>query len=142
ERARAQVAHRRSHGPGPDLQALIETLSGRKGYPERFAVRVGHRLLFVRVGSIDWIGAEGNYACLHAGKQAYLIRDTMTALERRLDPRTFLRIHRSTIVNVERVREIQSLSNRTFVVMLEDGSKLESSSGYRQQIQEWIERSA
>ena len=66
----------------------------------------------------------------------------MTALEKRLDPRSFLRIHRSTIVNLDRVREIQSLSNRTYVVILEDGSKLESSSGYRQQIQDWIDRSA
>lgn len=142
ERARAQVAHRRNHGPAPDLRALMDSLAERKGYPDRFAVRVGHRLLFVRVGAIDWIGAEGNYACLHAGKQSHLIRDTMTSLERRLDPQTFLRIHRSTIVNMERVREIQSLTNRSYVVILEDGTKVESSSGYRQQIQEWIERSA
>jgi two-component system, LytTR family, response regulator len=142
ERARAQVAHRRSNGGGPDLSALIQSLSSRKGYPDRFAVRVGHRLLFVRVSSIDWIGAEGNYASLHAGKQPHLIRDTMTALEKRLDPRTFLRIHRSTIVNLERVREIQSLTNRSYVVILDDGTKLESSAGYRQQIQEWIDRSA
>ena len=142
ERARAQVSHRQNDGTGPDLRALVETLAGRKGYPERFAVRVGHRLLFVKVSSIDWIGAEGNYASLHSGKQAHLIRETMTALEKRLDPRSFLRIHRSTIVNLDRVREIQSLSNRTYVVILEDGSKLESSSGYRQQIQDWIDRSA
>jgi two-component system, LytTR family, response regulator len=141
DRARAQVAHRRSNGADPDLRALLDSLAGNRGYPERFAVRVGHRLLFVRVSSIDWIGAEGNYACLHAGKQSHLIRETMAALERRLDPHTFLRIHRSTIVNLERVREIQSLSNRTYVVILEDGTKVESSSGYRQQIQEWIDRS-
>lgn len=142
ERARAQVAHRHSHGPTPDLRALIESLSEQRGYPRRFAVRVGHRLLFVRVDSIDWIGAEGNYASLHTGKQSHLIRDTMTSLERRLDPRAFLRIHRSTIVNLERVKEIQTLTNRSYVVILEDGTKLESSSGYRQQIQDWIERSA
>ena len=136
------MSHRQNDGTGPDLRALVETLAGRKGYPERFAVRVGHRLLFVKVSSIDWIGAEGNYASLHSGKQAHLIRETMTALEKRLDPRSFLRIHRSTIVNLDRVREIQSLSNRTYVVILEDGSKLESSSGYRQQIQDWIDRSA
>lgn len=142
ERARAQVAHRRTNGPEPDLRALLQSISERQGYPDRFAVRVGHRLLFVRVASIDWIGAEGNYACLHAGKQSHLIRDTMTSLERRLDPRIFLRIHRSTIVNLERVREIQSLTNRSYVLILEDGTKVESSSGYRQQIQEWIDRSA
>ena len=142
ERARSRLAHRRGNGASPDLRALLDTLSQRQGYPERFAVRVGHRLIFVRVASIDWIGAEGNYASLHAGKQVHLIRETMAGLERRLDPNVFLRIHRSTIVNLERVREIQSLSNRTFVLILEDGSKLESSSGYRQQIQEWIERSA
>lgn len=141
ERARAQVAHRRGNGRNPDIRALLETLAAHAGYPERFAVRVGHRLLFVRVTSVDWIGAEGNYACLHLGKQSHLIRETMAGLERKLNPRHFLRIHRSTIVNLERVREIQSLSNRSFVLILEDGTRLESSGGYRQQIQDWIDRS-
>ncbi|HEX6068627.1 MAG TPA: LytTR family DNA-binding domain-containing protein [Longimicrobiaceae bacterium] len=142
ERARAQVAHRRNNGGDPDLRALLQSLSRRDGYPDRFAVRVGHRLIFVRVEGIDWIGAEGNYACLHSGKHSHLIRETMSALEKRLDPARFLRIHRSTIVNIDRVREMQSLSNRTYVVILEDGTKLESSSGYRQGLQEWIDRSA
>lgn len=142
ERARSQVMQRRQGGEAPDLRALLETLASRTGYPDRFAVRVGHRLLFVPVQTIDWIGAEGNYARLHAGKQTHLVRDTMAALERRLDPRIFLRIHRSTIVNLRRVREIQTLSNRAFVLILEDGTKLESSGGYRKAIQEWIERSA
>jgi two-component system LytT family response regulator len=142
ERARAQVAHRRNNGADPDLRALLQSLSRRDGYPDRFAVRVGHRLIFVRVDAIDWIGAEGNYASLHSGKQSHLIRETMSALEKRLDPARFLRIHRSTIVNIDRVREMQSLSNRTYVVILEDGTKLESSSGYRQGLQEWIDRSA
>lgn len=142
ERARAQVTQRRQGAAPPDLRALLETLAGRAGYPERFAVRVGHRLLFVPVQTIDWIGAEGNYARLHAGKQTHLVRDTMTALERRLDPRHFLRVHRSTIVNLRRVREIQTLSSRTFVLILDDGTKLESSGGYRRAIQEWIDRSA
>ncbi|HEX6927348.1 MAG TPA: LytTR family DNA-binding domain-containing protein [Longimicrobiaceae bacterium] len=144
QRARAQVDHRRDNGEIPDLQALLRTLAARSGsgYPDRFAVRVGHRLIFVRVSSVDWIGAEGNYAALHAGKQSHLIRETMSALERKLDPRRFLRIHRSTIVNLDRVREIQSLSNRAFVLVLEDGTKLESSGGYRHRIQEWIDRSA
>ena len=142
ERARAQVMQRRQGAAPPDLRALLETLAGRAGYPERFAVRVGHRLLFVPVQTIDWIGAEGNYARLHAGKQTHLVRDTMAALERRLDPRHFLRIHRSTIVNLRRVREIQTLSSRAFVLILEDGTKLESSGGYRRPIQEWIDGSA
>ena len=140
ERARAQVGHRRNHGVDPDLRGLLQALSERRGYPDRFAVRVGHRLLFVKVASIDWIGAEGNYASLHAGKQTHLIRETMAGLEKRLDPSRFLRIHRSTIVNIERVKEMQTLSSRTYLVVLEDGTKLESSSGYREKLQEWIER--
>lgn len=142
DRARAQVAHRERVGAEPDLRALLQSLTRRSGYPERFAVRVAHRTIFVRVNTIDWIGAEGNYASLHCGKQAYLIRETMTGLEKRLDPEVFLRIHRSTIVRADRVREMQSLSNRSYAVLLEDGTRLESSSGYRQSIQRWIDRSA
>jgi two-component system LytT family response regulator len=142
ERARAQVSHRKTNGARTDLRELLRSLDGQSGYPERFAVRVGHRLLFVRVEQIDWIGAEGNYASLHAGRQTHLIRETMSALERRLDPARFMRIHRSTIVNIDRIRELQSLTNRSYMVILEDGTRLESSSGYRQALQEWIERSA
>lgn len=140
ERARAQVRHIRRGGAPPDLGALLDTVTEVTGYPERIVVRVAQRLILVRVDTIDWIGADGNYAVIHVGKQTHLLRETMSRLERRLDPRRFMRIHRSRIVNLERVREIQSLSSRTFVFVLEDGSKLESSSGFRQQIQSWIDQ--
>ena len=139
ERARAQVLQRRRGEGMPDLTALLEAIADRQGYPERIVVRLGHRLILVPVQTIDWIGAEGNYARLHAGKQGHLVRDTMAGLERRLDPAVFLRIHRSTIVNTRRVREIQTLSSRTFVLILEDGTRLESSGGYRRSIQQWID---
>lgn len=141
ERARVQAAHRRTSGADeePRIRALLESLAKESGYPERFAVRSTSRTVFVRVDSIDWIGAEGNYARLHIARQSHLIRETMAALEQRLDPRRFLRIHRSTIVNIERIREIQNLGTRSWVVILEDGTKLESSNGYRKAIQEWIE---
>ncbi len=140
ERARVHAAHRRSGtGEEPRMRALLDALAKDSGYPERFAVRSTNRTVFVRVDSIDWIGAEGNYARLHTAQQSHLIRETMAALEQRLDPRKFLRIHRSTIVNIERVREIQSLGTRSWVLILENGTKLESSNGYRKAIQEWID---
>lgn len=139
ERARTQVLLRGRGGASPGLRALLEAIGGGRGYPERIVVRLGHRLILVPVQTIDCIVAEGNYARLHVGKQGHLVRDTMAALERRLDPSIFLRIHRSTIVNTRRVREIQSLSSRAFVLILEDGTRLESSGGYRRSIQEWID---
>ena len=139
ERARVQVLQRDRGEAVPDLKALLEAVGAHRGYPDRIVVRLGHRLILVPVQTIDWIEAEGNYARLHAGKQGHLVRDTMAGLERRLDPAIFLRIHRSTIVNTRRVREIQTLSSRAFVLILEDGTRLESSGGYRRPIQEWID---
>lgn len=139
ERARAQVLHLRRGGAAPQLDDLLNAVADASGYPERIVVRVGQKLVFVRVQTIDWIGADGNYAVIHVGKETHLLRETMNRLERRLDPRRFMRIHRSTIVNLDRVREIQSLSSRSFLLTLEDGTRLESSSGFRQPLQRWIE---
>jgi two-component system LytT family response regulator len=88
-----------------------------------FPVRARGRVTLVRHGEVDWIEAQGDYACLHAGPREFLVRETMAALERRLDGR-FLRIHRSTIVNVDRVRELRSLENGDFLVFLQGGGEL------------------
>ena len=87
---------------------------------------------------VDWIGAEGNYARIHAGKQAHLVRETLTDLERRLDSCRFLRIHKSTIVNADRIREIQPTVNGAHLVLLRDGSRLTWSRGYRSRLKDLI----
>ena len=102
---------------------------------ERFRVRNGSRIVFVDADRVDWIGAEGNYLRLYSGKQSHLIRETLSHVESRLDPRRFMRIHRSTIVNLDRVRALESVFQREYLLILEDGTRLPSSSSYRSRLE-------
>lgn len=103
---------------------------------ERLIVKTGGRLFFLRTDEIDWIEAAGNYVRLHVGKDAHLLRETMNSIEARLDPKHFLRIHRSRIVNMERVKELHPWFNGDYAVILRDGTKLMLSRGYRDKLQE------
>jgi two-component system LytT family response regulator len=94
-------------------------------------VRSGGRIRLVPVGEVDWIEAADNYVRLHAGAERHLVRETMAAMEARLDPARFARIHRSTIVNLARIRELQPTFNGEYLVLLHSGAKLTLSRGYR-----------
>ncbi|HVL66122.1 MAG TPA: LytTR family DNA-binding domain-containing protein [Vicinamibacterales bacterium] len=107
---------------------------------DRFVIKAGGRVFFVRAEDIDWIEAAGNYVKLHVGSEAHLFRETMNALEARLNPDVFYRIHRSHIVNIERVRELQPWFNGEYVVFLKDGTRLTLSRGYREKLQERLGR--
>jgi two-component system LytT family response regulator len=101
-----------------------------KAYATRFQVRLGHRVRLVRADEIDWIEAHGDYAGLHAGGQLHLLRETLQRLAGRLDPTQFVRIHRSAIVRLDRVAEMQALSNRDHLLRLRDGAVLRASRTY------------
>lgn len=92
------------------------------GWQERFAVRIGRRELFVATAQIDWIEADGDYARLHARGREYLLRESLHNLAIRLDPALFVRIHRSAIVRLDRVAELQPLPNRDAMLLLDDGT--------------------
>jgi two-component system LytT family response regulator len=98
---------------------------------DRIAVPIGDRVSVVRIPDIDWVGALGNYVSLHVGKKSLLLRETISAMEQRLVAHGFVRIHRSTIVNILRVTELRSLSNAEFSVGLADGTTLKLSRNYR-----------
>ncbi len=98
---------------------------------ERLTIKSGGRIYFVKAEDIDWVEAAGNYLRLHAGGQTHLLRETMNGLEGRLDPERFWRIHRSTIVNVDRVQELQPLFHGDYAVILHDGTQLTLSRSYR-----------
>lgn len=121
------------------LRSLLGEVRPRRRHLQRMAVRVGSRIAFVEVANIDWIGAEGNYARLHVGGDSHLVRETMSSLEERLDPDRFLRIHRSTIVNIERIKELEPLYQGDFLVILKNGSRLPSSRAYRDRLRGFIE---
>jgi two-component system LytT family response regulator len=90
-------------------------------------VASGGRIVFVAVEEIDWIGAEDNYARLHVGRRVYEVRETLQALMEKLDPQEFIRIHRSTIVNVRRIREVQPWFQGSHIIVLQSGEELRMS---------------
>ena len=139
-RARDQL-RLRQRGQDPRLDALLELVRRpqQQEYPEALAVRSGEQYTLVRVQEIDWIEAEGNYARLHVGASTRLISQTLTQLETRiLDPKRFLRIHRSTIVNLERIVALEPLFHGEYSVRLRDGTRLVCSRRHRQKLQERI----
>lgn len=93
-------------------------------YLERLMVSVGHRSLVVETGAIDWIGARDYCAELHVGGKTHVVRESLAALEASLDPRRFIRVHRSAIVNIARVRELSRRAVRGTAVVLADGSRI------------------
>jgi two-component system, LytTR family, response regulator len=140
-RARQQLERRPSGDLERRLLELVQDLKPSAHRLERFVIKSGGRVFFVRADEIDWIEAAGNYVKLHVGGEAHLFRETMNALESQLDADIFFRIHRSHIVNIERVKELQPWFNGEYVVFLRSGTRLTLSRGYREKLQERIGRS-
>ena len=113
-----------------EIQALLAQVRSERGWLARILVKDRGRVFFVGVEEIDWIEAAGNYLSLHARGEQHLVRETMRALEQRLDPARFLRVHRSAIVNVDRIVELRPGAHGDFVVVLASGAELTSSRGY------------
>ncbi|CAN5817808.1 LytTR family DNA-binding domain-containing protein [soil metagenome] len=141
DRARMHIAGRRRAEMDVRLGSLLEELRSRGQYAERLVVRSGGRIVILRVAEIDWVEAASNYVRIHAGDREYLLRETMTALEAKLNPAEFVRIHRSTIVRVDRIRELEPLFQGDYVVILESGTRLTSSRGYREKLQDLLQGS-
>jgi two-component system LytT family response regulator len=118
------------------LDALLTEVRGERRPMDRIAIKSSGSVYFLRAEEIDWIEAAGNYSRLHVGKTTHLLRDTMSSLESKLDPKRFLRIHRSTIINIERVRELQPYFHGDYIVLLQDGTELTLSRNYRSRLHE------
>lgn len=131
QRALARAKHRITGNLGRDeMRQLISSLrrfAASQQYVDRLAIPANGRILFLPTKDIDWIEAEGNYVHVHAGNREHLLRQTLTELEKLLNPSDFLRIHRSTIVNVRRIKEIQTWFHGYHRVLLEDGTELRMS---------------
>lgn len=107
-------------------------------YQTRFLIKSGGRVSFIRSDEIDWIEAEDYYVKLHVKGRGHLLRETMNDIETRLDPEVFVRIHRSSIVNLERVRELQQLFGGDYSVVLHDGTQLKLSRARRERLESLI----
>lgn len=132
--ATRRLVERRQAGPGAErerLRALLAGLAPASRGADRLLVPTTHGSRVVRCRDIDWISAADNYVELHVGDASHLLRETLASLEPRLDPRQFQRIHRSTIVNVTRVRELRALFAGDAELVLEDGRRLRVSRTYR-----------
>jgi two-component system LytT family response regulator len=148
ERVLKQVRLRRLDGMEQRLQSVLHALEQRGNGTgttsvggaglQKLAVKENGRIRLLEVPSIDWIEASGNYVTLHIGPSKHLVRETMNAMERRLEPGQFLRIHRSTMVNPRSVVEFRTSVNGSFLVVLKDQTRLFSSRGYRANVERFL----
>lgn len=134
-RARDRFKNRQAGDIEKRMTELLQTLRPEPRAAERIAIKVDGRVLLVKIDDIDWIEAADNYVNLHIGAEAHLIRETMSALEQRLPSPTFMRISRSAMVNVERIRELQPMFHGEYVVILRNGTRLTLSRTYRDKLQ-------
>ena len=134
--ARAHVERRRAGDLGRRLMALVQDVKPEPQQMDRLVVKSGGRVFFLRTDEIDWVEAAGNYVRLHLASGSHLFRETMANMEGRLDARHFVRIHRSRIVNSDRIKELQPWFNGEYVVVLHNGTRLTLSRGYREKLQE------
>jgi two-component system LytT family response regulator len=140
ERAKAQVFGGGSGGVGRRILAALEEIKTRPVHLERLVIKTNGHVFFLKADEIDWIEAEGNYVRLHTSKESYLLRDTISALESQLDPRKFLRVHRSAIVNIDRVQEMQPWFHGEYRIILHGGAQLTLSRSYREKLHELLGR--
>jgi two-component system LytT family response regulator len=139
ERVRAQFALRLAAGLDPAYRTRLDGLFGEllsPRYVDRLSVRDRGRTVLIEVAAIDWIEAQGNYAALRIAGGTHLVRESLNDLERRLDPTLFLRIHRGTIVRVDRIAAVSPLLGGDQRVTLLDGMVLRASRTYRAQLKE------
>ena len=121
------------------MAQFLERVAPTPSRGGRIAIKRDGRVNFVRVDDIDWVEADGDLVRVHAGKEAHVIRETMSQIETKLPPERFMRVHRSIIVNTERVREVQPWFKGDYVLIMQDGTKLRSGRTYRQSVQALID---
>ena len=145
-RASDRIAARRASAASGDassdadaaLRAVLAELRPAAPYPARFVVRDAKGLYFVRADEIDHVDADGNYVGLWARGRRHLLRETMKGIEAKLDPARFVRVHRSAIVNVDRVKRLEPWAHGEYVITMEDGTKITSSRTHGGRLQELL----
>ena len=137
ERVRMQRLQSQDHSVG---QRVLNLLASKEdpARDRRLAVKVRGRVLLVEVNEIDWIQASGNYVKINAGAEHYTLREGIGRIAQRLDSKAFVRIHRSIIVNAQRIRELQPCNSGEYMVVLKDGKELSCSRGYRSNLRRFI----
>ncbi len=140
ERFQKAVAHARealrstseSQVTTEQIKALLDSMKETPAKLERLIVKTNGRIIFLRLEEIDWMEAAGNYIKLHVGNESHLVRETMNNLEQQLHPQQFIRIHRSTIINIEKIKELQPYFNGEYKVVLKNNTQVILSRGFRE----------
>ena len=144
--AKAQVEQREINKLSKKLLALLEERESKRVEPQkerylsRIMIKLTNRVILLKVGDVDWIEADGNYVKLHVGQKSHLLREKMQDLEAQLNPQKFVRIHRSTIVNLDRVKEMHPHFNGDYILVLEDGAQLKLSRSRRELVEMRLKR--
>lgn len=144
ERFLRALARARKQIPSADLQARLLSLLqhvNRNAFLDRLVIKSAGRISFLKTAEVDWIEAAGNYVRLHVARESHMLRETMSAIEGKLDPGKFVRIHRGAVVNLERIKDLQPLFHGDHQVTLRDGSRLTLSRSYRENLERVLGRS-
>ena len=134
QRARERISKEKGDELNQRTIALLEEIKARSKFLGRLVIKSGGRVFFIKTEEIDWIEAEGKYVRLHVGRESHLLREAIGSLEAQLDPARFLRIHRSTIVNIDRIQELQPWFHNEYRVILRDGTELMLSRSCRKKL--------
>ena len=133
-RAKAEIARANPIPQTPAPEPVRQQSAFPHSAPRRIAIRENGRVFFVTIDQIDWVEAADNYVCVHAGSDTHILRQTMKQMEASLDPSRFIRIHRSTIVNIDRVKELQPWFRGEYRVILRDGTQLVLTKTHREKL--------
>jgi two-component system, LytTR family, response regulator len=136
EHAKAHLRQARKDQLDQGLLDLLKQIgAGTEKHLERFLIKTDGRVFFIPTADVNWIEAEGNYVNIHTTSKSYMLRESISGLEAQLDPKEFVRIHRSTIVKLSLVKELQSWSHGEYRVIMHDGTQLMLSRNYRDRLQ-------
>jgi two-component system LytT family response regulator len=142
ERARAELLKSHNRDLTNRILDLLanneEPKTNSKQIEDRMVIRAGGKVVFLDLAEVDWIEAAANYVKLNVGKESYLLREGIGRVSERLDPGRFVRIHRSVIVNVSKIKELQPCDSGEYIAVLKNGKELSCSRGYRAELQRLI----
>jgi len=134
QRAKERLREKHRDDVNRQILGLLSEIKDKPRYLDRLVIKNNDRVFVLKIDEIDWIEAEGNYVRVHFGNQSSLIRDTLSHLAAQLDPHRFPRIHRSQLVNIDRIKELQPWSHRDWRIILRNGAELRLSRNYRDQL--------
>jgi two-component system LytT family response regulator len=140
-RAKSQILSTDAATISRRILDALEEIKAKPQHLERLVIKMNGHVFFLKTEEIDWLEAEGNYVRLHSNKDSYLLRDTISGLEKQLDPKVFVRVHRSAIVNIDRIKELQPWFHGEYRIVLREGVELTLSRNYKDKLHTLLGRS-